>query len=403
MTRVLAVIHGPAFGGAHNQLVMLRDPLARRDVELSAAVPEGSEEVAERLERAGVETVVVPLHRLRATPDPRVQAAFAARFWPEIRSLRDLIGERHFDVVQSHGVTNPHAAIAAHLMGVANVWQIFDTRAPMALRRAAMPLVIRLADAISCWGHELSRMHPGADRLGERLVHVFPPVDLDRFAPDAEARARSRAALEVPDDAILIGTVGVRNPQKGHEWLVRAAARVRRSQPQAVFRVLGGPSPAHGDHMAAVELEARALGLDDDSFQFVDPGRQVPQLLQGFDVFAMTSVPRSEGMPTAILEAMACAKPVVATDVGATRELIEEGVTGELVSALEAEAIAAAITRMSADARLRRRLGEAGLARARREFDLETLADLHALTYERAIAHRQRRKTAAYASCKRSA
>ena len=391
MIRVLAVIHGPAFGGAHNQLVMLRSPLSRRGIEVTAAVPHGSEAAADRLEEAGVKTFVVPLHRLRATADPRVQASFAARFWPETRGLRRLIDEGGFDVVQSHGVTNPHAAIAAHRLRVANVWQIFDTRAPLALRRAAMPLVLRLADAISCWGRELSRVHPGADRLGERLVHVFPPVDLDRFSPDSHARAQSRIELEIPAGAVVIGTVGVRNPQKGHEWLVRAAERVRGSLPQAVFRVLGGASPAHADYMKAVETEARARGLDDISFRFVDPGQRVPELLQAFDVFAMTSVPRSEGMPTAILEAMATAKPVVATDVGATRELVEAGVTGELVPALDADAIATALARLAADAELRRRQGQAGLARARGEFDLETLADLHALTYERAIAHRHAR------------
>lgn len=391
MRRILAVIHGPAFGGAHNQLVMLREPLARRGFELAAAVPKGSEAIAERLGDAGVETRILPLHRLRATPDPRAQAAFAASFWPETRTLQRLIGSRSFDVVQSHGVTNAHAAIAAHRMGIANVWQIFDTRAPMALRRVAMPLVLRLADAISCWGRELSRVHPGADRLGDRLVHVFPPVAHERFAPDAAARARARRELEVPERAVLIGTVGVRNPQKGHEWLVRAAAQVRDSHPQAVFRILGGASPAHGKYMTAVEQEARALGLDDTVVRFVDPGRRVPELLQAFDVFAMPSVPRSEGMPTAILEAMACAKPVVATDVGATRELIEDGVTGELVPALDANALAAAVARLVDDSDLRQRQGEAGRTRARREFDLETLADLHALTYERAIAHRRRR------------
>lgn len=394
MTRVLAVIHGPAFGGAHNQLRMLREPLARRGFELVAAVPRGSEEAARRLRSTGVETVVVPLHRLRASADPRLHWALARTWRHEVRALRELISKGGFAVVQSHGVTNPHAAVAAHREGVANVWQIFDTRAPLALRRAAMPLVLRLADAISCWGRELSRAHPGAERFGERLVHVFPPVDTTRFAPDAELREHARRELEVPDGAVAIGTVGVRNPQKGHEWLVRAAARLQDGAAPAVFRVLGGPSPAHGEYMRRVEREARDLGLDERAFRFVDPGTRVPELVQALDVFTMPSVPRSEGMPTAILEAMACGKPVVATDVGATRELVAVGVTGELVPALDAEALAAALGRMIDDSDLRERAGAAGLERARTEFDLETLADLHALTFRRAIAHREARSSA---------
>lgn len=389
MKRVLAVIHGPAFGGAHNQLRMLRTPLARRGFELVAAVPRGSEPAAERLRAAGVETAVVPLHRLRASPDPRLHAALVLRWRSEVRHLRRLIREGGFDLVQSHGVTNPHAAVAARGEGVAHVWQIFDTRAPMALRRLAMPFVLRRSDALSCWGRALSRAHPGSERLGERLVHVFPPVDIDRFAPDPELRSAARTALEVPAGAVVIGAVGVRNPQKGHEWLVRAAARVRARAGHAVFRVLGSASPAHLDYMRAVEREALELGLDSTALRFVDPGERVDELLQGFDVFAMSSVPRSEGMPTVILEAMACAKPVVATDVGATAELVADGVTGVLVPALDPAALADALGRMIADPELRARTGAAGLERARSDFDLDTLGDLHALAFEQALVHRR--------------
>lgn len=389
MKRVAAVIHGPAYGGAHNQLAMLREPLGRRDFELVAVVPEESV-AAERLRRTGVETHVVPFHRLRATRDPRVQAGFAARFWPEVRQLRQTLRNLGADVVQSHGVTNPHAAIAAHTLGLPNVWQIFDTRAPMVLRRAFIPLLLRLSDAASCWGRELARMHPGLSRLGDRLVYVFPPVQLDRFAPDPLVRARTRSELDVSDDDVLVGSVGVRNPQKGHEWLVRAAAHVRKAQPKTVFRVVGGASPAHAEHMAAVEREVARAGLG-NSFRFIDPGARVAELLRAFDIFAMTSVPRSEGMPTVILEAMACAKPVVATDVGATRELVEDGVTGRLVAPLDAVSIAAEISNLVADQALRDRYGRAGLARARGRFDLESLANLHALTYHKAIEYRGRR------------
>jgi glycosyltransferase involved in cell wall biosynthesis len=391
MTRLLAVIHGPAFGGAHNQAARLREPLARRGIESVVALPEEAEAAAERMRASGVEVLTLPLHRLRATAHPVVQARFAGSLRREVRRLREIVRQLEVDVVQAHGVTNPHAALAGHREGTGVVWQIFDTRAPMPLRRLAMPLVLRVADAMTAWGDELARAHPGAERLGERLVRVFPPVDPAEFAPDAAAREGARARLGVPRGALLVGTVGVRNPQKGHEWLVRAAAEVRRTGTEAVFRVLGGPSPVHASHMRSVEEEARALGLDPEAFDFVDPRGAVSELLQAFDVFAMTSVPRSEGMPTAILEAMACAKPVVTTDVGATRELVEDGVTGLVVPPGDAGAIARALLLVIADSELRSRMGEAGLRRAREQFDPERLADLHVRAYEIAIAHRRSR------------
>ena len=219
---------------------------------------------------------------------------------------------------------------------------------------------------------------------------MFPPVDSTAFAPDPAARERARAKLGVEPGACLVGTVGVRNPQKGHETFVRAAARIAARHPDARFRVLGADSPSHGSHMRGVEAEARALGLS-GKLDFVDPGEDVARLIQAFDVFVMSSVPRSEGMPTAILEAMACAKPVVATDVGATRELLADSVTGTLVPPLQPEAIADAVAALLDDPLLRRSMGEAALERSRSSFSLERLAAIHASAYEIAAARARSR------------
>ena len=232
-------------------------------------------------------------------------------------------------------MVNPQAGIAARLERTAIVWQLLDSRAPMAVRRAVMPFASRVSGAITSWGRGLAAAHPGALAAGERLIVVYPPVD-PSLAPDPAARERARERLAIAPQAVAVGTLGVRHSQKGHEYLVRAAAIVKREHPDAVFRVIGDPSPNHADHMASVEAEARAAGLlGPDGIEFVAPGGEGTELLQGLDVFAMTSIPHSEGMPTAILEAMACAKPVVSTAVGSVDELVEDGVTGFLAPPLE--------------------------------------------------------------------
>lgn len=389
--RLLSVIHGPAFGGAHNQLLRLARPLAVRGVDTVAVLPAEADAAATRLRDGGVETVTIPLHRLRATPRPAVHARFLAGLAPDVRRLRGLIRELGVDAVQVHGPTNPHAALAARLeKRVGVVWQILDTRAPVAVRAAAMPLVVRLADAVTVWGEALGRAHPGAARLGERLIAVYPPVDADEFGPDPAVRDAARARLRVPDGAPLIGTVGVLNPQKGHEYLIRAAEIVAASHPRLAVRILGAPSPAHAGYDRRLRAEARARGMGSpERLDFLDPGTGVRDLLQGLDVFLLTSVPRSEGMPTAVLEAMACGKPVVATDVGAVRELVEDGVTGLVVDPEDARGIAAAMIRLLDDRELRGAMGAAGQRRAAEHFGLERLADLHLRAYELARAHRR--------------
>lgn len=390
--RVLSVMHGPVFGGAHNQLVRLAPGLREAGYETIAAVPVEAEAAAERIEAAGVEVVRLPLVRFRGTAGPLTNLKTIAGLRREVRSLREAIRSRGVDVVQLHAVINLQPAVAARREGAAIAWQLLDTRAPMALRRLTMPYVTRRADALASWGEAVAREHPGATGFGDRLVVVYPPVDPD-LAPDPARRDAARARLGVGPDAPLVGTLGVRQPQKGHEYFVRAAARVRADHPDAAFRVLGEPSPRHAPHMEAVEAEAASLGLRrPDALEFVDPGRDALDLLQGLDVFVLTSWPHSEGMPTAILEAMAVGKPVVSVDVGSVRELVDDGVTGLVVPPRDYEAIAAAIKRLLADPDLRGRMGTAGRERAATKFTLDRLAELHASVYEKALAHAARRR-----------
>ena len=389
--RLLSIIHGPVYGGAHGQMIRLAPPLARRGYETIALVPDEGTGQA-RLREAGIETVTMPLHRLRATPNPAVQARFAASFRREAGAIRSLIRERSIDLVQVHGPTNPHGALAADREGAAVVWQIYDTVAPMWLRRLTMPLVVRKADSLTTWGMDLARTHPGALSLGERHVVVFPPVDTEEFAPNPGRRDAAREELGIPPDAVAVVSVGNRNPTKGLEWLVRSAARVRARRPDVVFRVLGAHSPPHAAYEEAVRREAAERGLGDAvDFEMLDAGTRVKELLPAFDVFALLSVPRSEGIPTVILEAMASGLPTVVTDVGAVVELVEDGATGYVVPPQNDAAQAEALLRVIEDAGLRERLGQAGRRTAVERYGLESLADRHARAFELALEHRRSR------------
>ncbi len=185
--RVVSVIHGPVFGGAHNQLLRLDPELRSRGIETVAVLPAEAEDAARRLEAADIEVVQIPLRSFRLTRDPAVNARTIADVRRNVGALRGVIRARRASVVQVHGLVNLHALIAAKLERRAVAWQILDSRAPRPLRRAVMPIVVRNADVVTSWGAELARAHPGAIALGDRLVLVYPPVD-PRLSPDGEAR-----------------------------------------------------------------------------------------------------------------------------------------------------------------------------------------------------------------------
>jgi glycosyltransferase involved in cell wall biosynthesis len=243
--RLLYVIGGAVFGGAHNQAARLTPLLKEEGWDTVVVLPEEEGDALGRLRADGIDVVSVPLDRLRMTPDLRSQVRLISRFRAQVSTISRLLRELDADVAQLPGITSPQAAAAARREGAAVVWQLLDTRPPQLLRRAAMPIVRRLADVVMTTGVEVARHYPGASELGDRWVPFVPPVDPEEFRPDDDRRRAARAALGVEHGQVVIGTVGNRNPQKGHEYLIRAMSTVRRSHPAAVLRARGNVSPVH--------------------------------------------------------------------------------------------------------------------------------------------------------------
>jgi glycosyltransferase involved in cell wall biosynthesis len=111
--------------------------------------------------------------------------------------------------------------------------------------------------------------------------------------------------------------------------------------------------------------------------------------LPAFDIFWLTSMPRSEGIPTVIGEAMACGVPVVASDVGGVGEAVADGETGFLVPPSNPEALVTATLPLLEDPALRARMGREARARAERLFALDVCADRHLDGFHRALQRRR--------------
>jgi glycosyltransferase involved in cell wall biosynthesis len=384
--KVLCVVHSPFFGGPHNEALRLEEPLRRRGWEIEVAIPDEPGSAAARLEEAGVRVHSLPLSRLRASLDPRLLTGFARDFRPSVGSLERTIEDTCADVVQIGGLVNPHAAFAARRAGAAVVWQIVDSRAPAPLRRVAMPLVRRLADAVMFDGEALITLHGGRESLSMPVFVYFPPVDTRRFAPSAERRREVRNELGISANAPVVGTVSSLNPMKGVEYFLDAAAQVAAARPGAWFVVVGGAPASHRAYGERLRERANELGLA-NSIVFAGERADVERWYPAFDVDLITSLPRSEGTTTTALEAQACGVPVVATRVAAVGEVVADGVTGLLVPPERPQAIADAVLWLLADDELRAGMGAAGREAAIERFDAERAAEVYVEAYEAALAH----------------
>lgn len=197
-----------------------------------------------------------------------------------------------------------------------------------------------------------------------QVTSVPTGIDLEHFCPADRILARSR--LSLPVDSFVIGIVATLRSWKGHRYLLEAVATLQ--DPRALL-VIVGDGPGRGNLQAQIQ----SLGLRE---QVIMPGNQkeVARWMQAFDVFVLPSY-ANEGVPQALMQAMACGLAVISTPVGAIGEIVEDGRTGLMVSPRDAGALGAALVRLRDDAVLRQTLAEAGLQRARERFAAARMLD----------------------------
>ena len=177
----------------------------------------------------------------------------------------------------------------------------------------------------------------------------------------------------VEPHAPVLGSLGRLDEQKGYELLVEALADL----PEATAVIVG-----EGPQRSLLEARAGELGVSE---RLCLPGwsDDARSLLPTFDVFVLPS--RYEGFPLSIVEAMLAGLPVVASGVGSIAEAVEDGETGFVVPSGDRAALVAALRKLVGDPGLRRRLGDAGRARARLEFTAPAMAARYERLYDEVV------------------
>jgi len=243
-------------------------------------------------------------------------------------------------------------------------------------------------------------------------AHTGPPIDAAQLAPqvtwgtspgmvapitarvpnpgDFETEADRRAAAQAlsymdlaggtPLEGLPIDRVFLGSCTNGRIEDLRAAARVVREVPDARFLIVGD-----GELRDALDKQIRELGLD-RHVRLLGFRPDVLGLMKAFDLFAMSSV--TEGLGSAVLEAMACSRAVVGTLAGGLPEAVDDGVTGLLVPPHDEAALASAIIALLRDPARREHFGRAGRARVERDFSVERLVAGTLRVYQARLAAR---------------
>ena len=195
-------------------------------------------------------------------------------------------------------------------------------------------------------------------------------VDLARFVPDLQGRARVRAELGISDEELLVGTIGRRVREKGLAEFAQAATRLAR---KATF-VWVGPED---DTEKVVQVPGT------EAIRFIGERTDMPAIYSALDVFVLASY--REGFSRASMEAAACGSAMVLTDIRGCREIGDEGTHLRLVPPHDGDALTHAVDALLCDPEERSRLSTAARCRALAAFDQRTVAEVSLKTYKGAL------------------
>jgi glycosyltransferase involved in cell wall biosynthesis len=308
---------------------------------------------------------------------------FCAALPGNLLYLRKLIESNGIDLVHVDGVTNFVPALAGHLTGRPVIW-LYNDHPPGPLRPVLLPLVTALASTVVVQGEGLRQsLTAGRPRLRDKTIVLPSAVDPARFAAEEGAplrRSRLRQELGIPAPCTVIGTVQNVSRIKGGTHFLEAAAQIKKKIAPVKFLVVGrklDTDPGYWDHLQ--RLTAR-LGLEQDVI-YTGFRDDIPAVLSALDLFVLASL--QESCPGALLEAMAMKVPVVATDVGAVREMVTHGVTGLVVPPGDSDALAQAALAYLAQPRPQvRTMVEAARQRVEQDFTVQSIARQQGQLYE---------------------
>jgi glycosyltransferase involved in cell wall biosynthesis len=366
--RVAHVLRSLEFGGAEKLVVDLAGTQKKSGlIEPELVCLESLGPLAAEAERRGLSCTLI--------------GSGGVRYLSGIRRMGRHFSRTHPCIVHTHNfISHVHAAPAARLAGI----PVVHTKHGRALTSFAWSkrfrrFLYRLADRIVVVSNETGESFlakSGVERA--RIVVIYNGIDTARFR-DLD-RAGARRELGIDEGAIVFGSVSRLDPVKDHPTMLRAFAAAAKRCARCVFIIVGD-----GPERGAIERLVAELGLG-DSVKLAGFTDDVPGRLAAFDMFLQPST--EEGLSLTILEAAAAGVPIVASAVGGTGEIIENGISGTLIAAGDVDALAAALSRFVGNAAPFREMARRAREAVERRFSLASMAAAYESLYRSVCAER---------------
>lgn len=369
------MVTGLTTGGAEKQLVRLISQLKRQNLTMAVLCLRPKGEVATEIAAMGVPVWSLDMQSLMQLP----QALTKLRSWVKTFDPQILQGWMYHGNLAAYLAWRHFTRKAQLLWGVRQ--SLYDLKREKLVSRQVIRLSAWVSGAARAiiYNSRTAREQHEAFGFAARQGYVIDNgFDAQLFRPDGAARVSVRSELGLPAATPLIGLIARYHPMKAHEVFLAAAIQLAEQRKDVHFLLVGEKAdrqnPLLLERLAHPSLAGRVhcLGRRND----------IPRLTAALDI-ASSSSSWGEGFPNAVGEAMSCGVPVVATDVGDVRRIVEKA--GIVVPRGDATALARAWARLLDQAELRAAMGQRGRQRIIDAFSVEVMGERYLALYEEVL------------------
>ncbi len=372
--KILFYSHTGTVSGAENILLLALKRLNRSRFTLSAICPaEGN--LAGKITELGVSCKTIAPLEMRFTWRVDSLFKYLLSFWRTFKQLRREIKKAEPDLIHANSIRAGLVATAASVgMKTPVFWHLQDE-----LPRHPLSSAIRFCAAASSRVRFISASQATADSFYGRILRLFKNrlplrvihnvIELENFEIDSRNRQKIREELRLGENEFVVGIVGQITTRKGQLELIRTFAEAKKQMSSSTLLVVGAPMFNRDDlYFEELKETARELGLE-NRVRFPGKRGDVAAVMQSLDALVVNS--KSEAFVIVALEAMACGIPVIATEVGGIREMIEHKVNGWLVPFGDERLLSEALITLNQEPEMRSRFSVAGEKTVAEQFHAE--------------------------------
>jgi len=372
MTRVLNVLFDDRYGGPQKRVIDVGAKLKACGVETILLLPEGNGNAFGKAEEKGVKATRVPFNRMPKPKDILSVLRWLFLLPRDVWVISRVIKNNRINLVHVNGAFFVAPAFAARLSGRKLIWHLNDTLMPQGMSGMFSFLVRSMSDGIIVAAEAVAR-HYRIDLNACQVIYA--PVDVKHIIPTHE-RSNHRVRK--------VGLIGNWNSLKGIDVFVEIASLVQQKLSSDVeFHIVGARLASHSAYEKKIDVLIQEKGVHIQCRGFV---QDISAFLSELDVLVLASW--SEACPMAVLEAMAAGIPVVATDVGGVREILQpesEAAAGFVIQPGDASEGADKVAILLESSELSTQMGKNGRTLAENFFSLDKTVERHKEIYHKVL------------------